>query len=321
MLDQQFEKTMLTFSTIYSKGQEIYAALEDNREEGMDILYCPAHIGDTLWICVFADAYKKVHGCSKLLFVVPQSQTELIKLFPSIDDTFGLSKDESQALEVYIGFNKFWCNSHIRFTHFEFHMYLDSFGINFTTHSTINNVRNHMNETRQKILELPSDSEKNYPIEPECDEEMKKEYANAVLLLPTAQTQVGEIEDSFWNKIVYELNERGYDVYCNYNNLPYEKLIEGTIPLSTGLTELYNLAPAFKRFIGFRSGILDLLTLAGGRITVVHPDTRGVEEMELTKESQIIDNLFQLRELEGLQAYQYKTQWENDLVEKIIERI
>ena len=287
----------------------------------MDIIYCPAHIGDTLWICVFADAYKKAHGCSKLLFVVPQSQVELIKLFPSIDDIFGITKDERLALEVYIGFNKFWNKSHIRYTHFEFLIYLDNGGLNCLTRPPKYDACNYMNVTRQKLLDIPSNSEKNYPIEPQCKEEMKHKYGNAVLLLPTAQTQVGEIEDSFWNKIVYELNEQGYDIYCNYNNLPYEKLIEGTSPLATGLTELYNLAPAFKRFIGFRSGILDLLCLAGGRITVVHPDTPGVAEMELTKESPVLDNLIQLRELEGLQAYQYKKQWENDLVAKIIERL
>ncbi len=321
MLDQQFEKTMLTFSTIYSKGQEIYTALVDNREEGMDILYCPAHIGDTLWICVFADEYKKIHGCDKLLFVVPKSQAELTKLFPSIDGTFGITKDESQALEIYVGFNKFWNNDHIRFTHFKFNIYLDNCGINFVTHSSCTCTYDFMNETRKTILDLPSDCKKSYPIEPQCDEETKNKYSNAVLLLPTAQTQQGVIEDSFWNKIVYELTDLGYDVYCNYNNLPYEKLIEDTIPLATGLTELYNLAPAFKRFIGFRSGILDMLSLAGARITVIHPDIPGMDEMELTKESPVLDNLIQLRELEGLQSYQYKKQWENDLVAKIIERL
>ncbi len=321
MLDKQFEKNMLTLSTLYSKGQEIYAALEDNREEEMDILICPAHIGDTLWICVFADAYKKVHGCSKLLFVVPQVQEELVKLFPSIDDVFGITKEERLALEVYIGYNDFWSKSHIRYTHFKFLLYLNSGGLNSLSRAPRACTCNYMNESRQKLLDIPFDSGKNYPIEPHCDEEMKHMYANAVLLLPAAQTQPGEIGDSFWNKIVYELNKQGYDVYCNYNNLPYEKLLEDTVPLSTGLLELYNLAPAFKRFIGFRSGILDMLSLAGGKITVVHPDTPGVAEMELTRESAIADNLIQLRELEGLQSYQYKKQWENDLVAKIIERI
>ena len=321
MLDQEFQKTITTLGTIYSKGQEIYAALLDNRVEGMDILFCPAHIGDTLWIGVFADAYKRVHGCDKLLFVVPQPQVELMKLFPSTDDVFGLTKDERLALEVYIGFNNYWYSSHIRYVHFHHLIYLDRDGINYVCRTPYATTCNFMNESRQKLLDLPLNCEKNFPRGPICDEELKQKYANAILLLPAAQTQNGAIEESFWTKLVYELKEQGYEVYCNYNDLPYEILIDDTIPFASGLVELFDLAPAFKRFIGFRSGILDMLSLAGGKITVLHPETAGVEEMELTSQSNIIDNLFQLRELEGLQAYQYKEEWENKLVTTIVDRI
>ena len=102
-MDNQFQSTIMSLSANYFKGMQLYSVLTDNMEDGTDIIICPAHIGDTLWICVFAEAYKQVHKCKNLLFVVPQSQSDLTDLFPSIDDTFPVTAEELLALEIYIG--------------------------------------------------------------------------------------------------------------------------------------------------------------------------------------------------------------------------
>ena len=58
-MDNQFQARIAAFAEKYQKGEEVYNALKDNRPEGMDVIISPMHIGDTIWVCIFMDAYKK----------------------------------------------------------------------------------------------------------------------------------------------------------------------------------------------------------------------------------------------------------------------
>ena len=319
-MDNQFQARIAAFAEKYQKGEEVYNALKDNRPEGMDVIISPMHIGDTIWVCIFMDAYKKKYGCDQILFVVPEYQEEFVRLFPQIDDVLGITEDEITALKVYMGFNSFWYENHIRYGFFHHEMTINSTGVYFITKVMATRDYDFMNASRKVFLGLDDDAVKNGAVEPNPPEDASK-YANAVLLLPTARTQEGDVSSAFWKKLADKLKEKGYDVYCNYNNLPYEQMIEGTTPLSTKLAEIYNLSKSFKRFIGFRSGILDLIAVGHANITVLHPTYEDLPDMVVTPTTNISDNLYQLNALETLQAYQYRTSWEDELINTIVENI
>ncbi len=319
-MDKDFKDTILLLTEKYAKGQEIYKILVGNSSENNEILICPAHIGDTLWIAIYAEAYKAKYGCEKLLFVVPENQAELLSIFPQIDDVFGVTGEELLCLKIYIGYNKRWYADHIRYAHFPFTMSINCDGVFWDNKTVAASDQNFMNNSRKAFLGLDSTAGKNGAMDPRPGAEDYK-YSNAVLLLPAARTQPGSIASGFWEKLAAQLKERGYDVYCNFNDLPYETMVDGAIPLSTGLVELYNLSHSFKRFIGFRSGALDLLAIGNAAITSIHPEMANISGMTLTAESPVADNMGQFEGLSGLQSYQYRQEWEDKLIELIVNSI
>ena len=319
-MDNVFQARIAALAEKYLKGEEIYNALKENRPEGVDIIINPQHIGDTLWVCIFLDAYKKKFGCKQILAVVPEYQTELAQLFTQIDDVLGLTAEEITALQSYIGFNQLWYSDHIRYGFFHYTISLNNSGVFFNSMFMGARDHNFMNKSRREFLELDDDCIKNGSIAPNPPESASK-YSNAVMILPAARTQLGDIPESFWKKMVDMIKDKGYEVYCNYNNLPYETLVEGTIPLSTKLVELYNLSRSFKRFIGFRSGILDLIALGEGNITCLHPTYMDIDGLVMERDANISDHLYQLNSLESLQAYQYRSEWEDELLKVIVENI
>ncbi len=159
------------------------------------------------------------------------------------------------------------------------------------------------------------------PRRPIDSPELKKQFGNSIMLLPTAQSQLGNIGDAFWEQLTNRLKNAGFDVYCNYNNLPYEKMVKGTISLSTTLTEIYELSFAFKKFIGFRSGILDLLAMGGANMVILHSQSKEVDHMELMYGDPVMNLISQLPGTENINSYQYRLEWEDELIDTIMKTL
>ena len=58
-MDRDFERFIHNATYSFVNGEKIYNMLSENRSENMDILICPAHLGDTIWIAIYAETSKK----------------------------------------------------------------------------------------------------------------------------------------------------------------------------------------------------------------------------------------------------------------------
>ncbi len=316
-MDENFQNQLVGK---FQSGQALYQILEDNCPADTEVLICPAHIGDTLWIACFADAYKAQHGCDRLLFVTPQAQAELPTLFPAVDEVLPLPSDQLGDLCFYIGSREYWYHSRIRYAHFRFQIISDQKSVRFRDQLPEGfALHEFMNSSRCLMLDLPYDSAKSVPIPPSCTPELREQYRHSVLLMPAALTQPGGLlSASFWEHLAAALTERNYHIYCNYNGLPTEVLIDGTIPLASSLTQMYHLAGAFDRFIGLRSGICDLLALAHAPLSVIHPRYDSIPSLVIPPDAPIRDHLCQLDPLAPVQTLQYRAEWEDDLIAEIL---
>ncbi len=325
MNDIHFQNLLQSAAGKFENGEALWNVLRQNRLPEMDIIICPEHIGDTLWICTYADAYKKHHHCSMLLFVVPEAQKDLPGLFPAIDDTLPISIGQMSDLTFYIGMKNLWYHEGIRYAHWHFRVEISADGlryVEFFDPKLVPNIYDTMPISRCHLLDIPTgSSQTRFFADHPASDDIKEKYGNAVLLMPTALTQPGSIPLAFWEKLAAGLKENGYEVYCNYNSLPSEILIPGTIPLASSLLEMTELASAFRRFIGFRSGICDLLAMAGAPLTVIHPRYDQVPTIILPPDAPIVDHLYHLNQLESLLSYQYREEWEENLLDVILSGV
>ncbi len=317
---ERLQNIIHPFAQAYSAGKELYRVLEENRPDNSDVLICPMHIGDTLWIACWADAYKQHHGCKNLLFVVPKAQENLPGLFPATDGVIPLSNDDMTSLRIYIGFNKLWYNSHIRHAHWRYNISICCDGCMFIDDAPTQRVHDYMNETRCNLLDIPNDSTKSVPISPKTATSDESLYENAVMLMPMARTQSQLLPMTFWEKLVTALKNSGYDVYCNYNGFPDEIMIPDTKPLSSSLMEMYGLSSQFRRFIGLRSGICDLLAFGDAPLTVLHPKYEDITSMVIPYGAPVIDHIDQVRVSTKFQTLQYRQEWEYELIKEILKK-
>lgn len=318
---ERLQNVIHPFAQAYSKGRELYKVLEEKRPIDADVLICPMHIGDTLWIACWGDAYKKHHGCKNLLFVVNSAQETLPGLFTSTDGVIPVSPDDMMSLRIFIGFNKLWNNSHIRYAHWLYEIAISSEGCVFWEDASTEHVHDYMNMTRCDMLDIPRDSEKSVASSPARVQPGESLYGNAIMLMPMARTQAQLLPMSVWEKLAERLKNKGYDVYCNYNGLPDEIMIKGTKPLASSLMKMYELSTQFRRFVGLRSGICDLLAFGNAPITVIHPRYDDIPTMDIPYGAPLNDHINQVFDSSGFQTLQYREEWEDELISEIIKKI
>lgn len=318
-MDRDFERFIHNATYSFVNGEKIYNMLSENRSENMDILICPAHLGDTIWIAIYAETYKKQHNREKLMFAVKDSQREIMEFFGDIDEVACLNFHEMQDLTFYIAFKGLWNANGIRYAHFPIRIGIDSGKLFTSQYNPTAAVHGYMDETRCELLGLSEGSRKKECIEALCpDKELYKKYQNAVMLMPTA-ISLSLLPKAFWETLALLLKSRGYEVYYNYNDLPEEMVLENAQPLKSSFCEMAGFAKAFRGFIGIRSGICDFLALLDARLTVLYPEDTDYDKMSVDKNAPMSDNIFRLKNSDNIRCFLYRKAWEHELAEKIID--
>ena len=132
-----------------------------------------------------------------------------------------------------------------------------------------------VNNYKENVLGLPLETELIPPlIEPPTDAQKQRlhddyllDKKRTIILAPYANTYAN-LEEAFWEKLASELISKGYVLYTNVSN-PCEKVIAGTVPMTTTFQELVYLAEKVNCFIGMRSGIFDLLAFTNARLLYI----------------------------------------------------
>ena len=134
-----------------------------------------------------------------------------------------------------------------------------------------------VNRWKENAFGLPLNAEFLPPmIDPPTDYQKQRLHDNYILdkertiILAPYANSIANLEQSFWEKFVYELAKRNKD-YVIYTNVAasHEKVIPSTAPIITTFQELTYLAEKVKCFIGLRSGIFDLLAFTNARLLYI----------------------------------------------------
>lgn len=120
------------------------------------------------------------------------------------------------------------------------------------------------------VFGLPIDTK---PYEPTefCDYELLSqiEAGRSVILSPYAKS-VTLLEDSIWEQIVKECEDRGYQCYTNV--VGDEKPLPNTKAISPKLSEIKSVVERAGVFVGIRSGLCDVLRTANAKMIALYPD-------------------------------------------------
>ena len=176
-----------------------------------------------------------------------------------------------------------------------------------------------MDVWKTRILDLPEEavtgeivvSDDNIPYENE------EKYRNAVLIAPAAFTNKG-IPESFWEKLVERLKDRGYDVYCNSGGLDYDTVIKGSTELLLSTKELVVNAGFFKHVVAVRSGFTDLVTKTNAHMTVLHLGGSADKPLRVEYGSRL-DDVRDLGRMSGIFPLEYCSGREEELISLILE--
>ncbi len=306
----------------YAFGKELYDALSKNLEEspGVEVIVSPANLGDTVFIATLSSAYKSVHNIDKLIIVAKKRQAEAAEWFEGVDSAVGLSDYEMWCLRYYFTISrKFYLNG-IRYGHIPCIIDLDYpetfFHIppGFGGESLIR-------IWESRILDLPYNSSTcdiTVPEDYKVDENVEK-YRDSILIAPAAFTNTG-IPDSFWEKLVNSLKQRGFMVYCNSGGLYYDKVISGSVELVLRTRELILSAEYFRHIIGVRSGFTDLVSKTNARLSVMH--LGGTLDLPLRIEyGSVGDDVRDLGRIKDIFPMRYCPEREDEIIQLIIEDI
>lgn len=302
-------------------GEKLYEQLLSVRDEGTDILVCPEHMGDTLWVAAMAGAYIKAHECNRVYYAVKESQKDLVNQFPDIDGTIVLNNYEMSCLEQYIIVMQYWNHEHIVYAHFPAYYVYNYPSFSKAQYSVLP-PESTMLETRKHMLGLNGDItlSRMLPLDDGNNQELKALFGNAVLLMPVSQSMEG-IPTSLWEQIAKTYISLGYNVYTNYNNFDYEILIDKTQPLASTIMELAEIGPYFAQVIGLRSGACDLLAETDTNLAILYGTRSQERKVELSRNELGIENIFDLIDRQEIYNYQYIEGMNDELVKALVSRV
>lgn len=306
----------------YSQGKAIYDVCVNVLKEspGAELIVSPANLGDTVFIGTLAKQYKKTHNVDTLLIAAKQRQADAVEWFDGVDAVMPLEDYEMICLRHYFIISRKFYENGIRYGHIP--CYVDwNIPNNFLHIEPGFRGDSLINVWKKRILDLPDDSELGGIIVPPNNGIVvcPAKYGNAVLIAPAAFTNKG-IPETFWEKLVAKLNEKGIEVYCNSGGLSYDKIIKGTKECRMSTRELILNAPLFKHVIGVRSGFTDLVTKTSARLTVLH--LGGTMDSPLYIEyGSGNDDVRDLGRVEDIFPYKYCAEREDELIDLILQDV
>ena len=244
-------------------GEKIYSELIKHKE--IQFIVCPCSLGDTVNVGAFLKTYKKIHDKEKVILVVKEHQAALAGIFSGSDGTFELSETEMMGLRFYMSVYKLEKEGNVLYGYFR--MKEDDLW------GTSNRMFvNFVDEYKSLVLDIPPESVIDSVRLEKVEDENR--FRDTVLFMPFCQG-TWRCSDEFWNGLIRYYKENGIKkIYSNVGN-PSDHAIEGTEGLSLSASELLAYSHQFKKIIGLRGGIFDVLALRSDvRLDVITP---GIE--------------------------------------------
>ena len=325
MIELEFMRQAEEESRILKVGEIVYDHLLSLRKEGKDYLICPEHIGDTIWICALACDYADTHDCDEVNMVVKDSHKEIAASFPGVSEVIPLSDTEMNCLRRFIIYTGRYNNNHILYAHTHAIYSVGTSGF-YTAQMVAEFMSLSMKESRRHILGIPNDHmitlKRMNCLDSGKDKDLHELFCSAVFFIPSMQTQAGVIPDSIYSSLVDRYQRSGYECYTNYNNLGYERMIEGTKPLTCTLKELAVIAPYFAQVISVRSGAADLVAQTEANLSVLYHniDTKDKEAVIASPAEVGSQTVHDLVCREGIKEYIYVEGREEELAEAVFEQ-
>ena len=292
-------------------GEGIYQQLI--KHEGIQFIFCPASLGDTVNVGAFLKTFKKIHGIKTVVIVAHEHHKSLTSIFTGMDEAVFLSEIENIGLRFYLSINKMHDTKNVRYGYFPMrgeelwegdHEMFVSF----------------VDEYKAKILDIPPDSQIDEIRIPEIDPANADRFRDCVLLMPFCRSFTKCHEVPLWRMLTEYYKERGKRVYTNVGN-PEDKAIEGTEALSLEVAELLAYSDQFYKIIGMRGGIFDVLALRDDvRLDVITPELFsrfwGKCEVDITRHP-LYFGLKNLNPNAKVREYSYNIGCEESLIREI----
>lgn len=247
-----------------ARVQRGISTLENFRAKYPDhhLVVCPYNaLGDVYWAMAFLPAYCKKHGIGKTAVAVTGSGCgETAKLFGIMNLTVlgGTEMDEMVQALLFTREDNCIIAHHDRPYTDNIIRYLDKHFLSFIDYY------------RCAVFCLPKDT---LPSEPSCNETFTgtgmMNRGNTVILAPYAKSVVRP-PDSFWEELAGTYLHKGCLVMtCVHGD---ENPVRGTVPISLPLNQMVSAAEYAGCFIGIRSGLCDIVSIAKCQKTVIFPD-------------------------------------------------
>ncbi len=259
----------------YSLSGETIARRRERIKEGMRLLaqerkeypgryriYCPfSALGDVYYIMSYLPRFLEKEGVEDyVVFTIGNSCREVVKLFGA-NDTKALSQaemDRSIQAVLYTGDANSYIAHQDRPYVINLHkaLYIKCIPL----------------ETIYKcgVFGLPKETEPCRPFRwkdyPALDVLTPRK---SVLFAPYAKS-VTTFDEAFWQPIVADFLERGYQ--CFTNVVDGEKPLPGTEAISPRIAELQSVVERAGTFVGIRSGLCDVIRYADCRKVALYPD-------------------------------------------------
>lgn len=313
-MDQNWQNMIDLMQGHFEDGEAIYGMLQNSRPEDAHILICPAHVGDTIVVAALAKAYKAEHRCRTLIVVTQTVPEDCLRLFSGIDAIVPFEPEEMRALQFYIAAKGLWYENGICYAHWKGNIVLEYPTVRIRELPCKDPT---FVGSRKELLHLSADAFITPPILPQEPEMLPKKE---VLLLPAANS-LDALPTELWEGIAKRLSDSGYTVYTNYNGLPCEAEIAGTISKSSSLKELAVSGKQYALCIGLRSGACDLLALAGANLSVLYAGPRGTDSLVLGDAELGAENIYELGRRDGISCFQFLAGREEELFDAICKQL
>ena len=131
---------------------------------------------------------------------------------------------------------------------------------------------NIIDQFKEKILDLPLDTEFHYPILDNISDENAAALHEKYILDKNKTVVISPYFDyspiaavKFWTDFTKTLTDKGYIVYTNIQEI-YQAPINGTLPLNVSFAEMHYIADKVKCFAGIRNGVFDFLAMTDAKI-------------------------------------------------------
>ena len=249
-------------------GLELYKMLQEGHHKVVPVFLAPvSSIGDIFLLGLYFNQYIRKENIDEYVFLIPGGAATHIAETYGIQHVKQISMQQANSMinyELLVGEEQ----ARIIILHSGYiHQRIVCNIIMYENMTWIENYRKFLfdldEKTQPQKREIPRDNEKLKEIIKEWN--IVKD--STVIISPYAQTLM-ELPILFWEGLVMALKSKGYTVLTNVSGL--EKPLEGTAPVSFSLDEAEQIVEYAGTFIGLRSGLCDVISMAKCRKIILY---------------------------------------------------